>query len=853
MAKWNKLTAILLTVMLAIPAQAVQAETFSASSAASSVQTESAAEAGESGSAENGVPVGPALSGSSQSDPGEQTGAPADGGSIGTSDGSTVSGETSGTADGTDPAEETVPGTATDPGTEPGSGTETDPGTESDPQQETGELSGESTAGEPAGEGLPSEGDEAGGAAAEQEPGTSETEEDPLSSEKTGTEEEKEEEEPEAEPVVSYRVSLSSQGWLPAVSSGKWTGIARGTGWVEGLSVSIEETDALQIQYRVRMADTGWTSWAKNGAECGGPGSGRKAQALQVRLAGEKKDDYTVCYSVYASGFGWMNWASNGASAGTCDIGVYIRKVKICLVKKGEAMPGQISDISAAYAATGVSYKGYRNGTGWLPSYVKNGAALAGPASVLGQLRLTLKHPECGGELQYRTSLAESGWESWVTPGTSSGVKNKTIQAVQIRLTGDLAAKYNIYYCVNVEGYGWLNWAANGAVAGAGALKKGITNICVRILPKGVKAPAAKGSIALAHFIAQKLSYSAYVQRSGWTGNYGSGKYCGKAGSKRWIEALKISLPSQKIAGSIAYKGHVQDVGWESTWSKDGAVSGEAGSGRRYEAVRIKLTGDLSGYFDIWYRVYVQDMGWMGWTKNGGDAGTSGLNRRIESIQIRTTAKGAAAPGSTDLPFKTGNRSAEIEKQNSQYLRLYVPQVLQNPELPTGCESVALMIVLKSYGYILDKTTIADNYMPYGYDFVTTYVGDPHSQNGQSIMAPGLVTTADRYLTAMGSKARGHEITGTSFSNLYKQLEKGRPVIMWATSYMRQPVILSSRVYNGKTYYWYGEEHCMVMYGYNKKNGTVLIADPISGLVSRKASAMEAIYNKAGKCAMVIY
>lgn len=54
-----------------------------------------------------------------------------------------------------------------------------------------------------------------------------------------------------------------------------------------------------------------------------------------------------------------------------------------------------------------------------------------------------------------------------------------------------------------------------------------------------------------------------------------------------------------------------------------------------------------------------------------------------------------------------------------------VPCYSQYPELPTGCESVALTNLLNYYGFGLGKTIIADYYLPKGSNgnFVTAFDG----------------------------------------------------------------------------------------------------------------------------------
>lgn len=191
--------------------------------------------------------------------------------------------------------------------------------------------------------------------------------------------------------------------------------------------------------------------------------------------------------------------------------------------------------------------------------------------------------------------------------------------------------------------------------------------------------------------------------------------------------------------------------------------------------------------------------------------------------------------------------------KKSQKKVISMKNIRQNPQLPTGCESVALTIVLRHYGFSLSKTTIASRYLSRsGSNFVTKFWGNPFSGSGGGIYAPGLTITANKYLKAKKSSKRAYDLTGIRFSDLYTYLDNNTPVIVWNSMYMRNPVAVHSYRYGGKTWRFYRSEHCVVLCGYDKKNKKVLINDPLSGLVWRKASAFERIYNKLGKMAVVI-
>ncbi|MBR3226733.1 MAG: C40 family peptidase, partial [Atopobiaceae bacterium] len=71
-----------------------------------------------------------------------------------------------------------------------------------------------------------------------------------------------------------------------------------------------------------------------------------------------------------------------------------------------------------------------------------------------------------------------------------------------------------------------------------------------------------------------------------------------------------------------------------------GAGSEAGASGKDVQAVRMRLTGEASAYFDVCYRAYVKGVGWMGWAKGGQDAGSVGVGKPMLALQARIVPRG---------------------------------------------------------------------------------------------------------------------------------------------------------------------------------------------------------------------
>ena len=237
------------------------------------------------------------------------------------------------------------------------------------------------------------------------------------------------------------------------------------------------------------------------------------------------------------------------------------------------------------------------------------------------------------------------------------------MEVVQIRLTGEMADKYDIYYCVHAQNYGWLNWAKNGESSGTSGFGYRLEAIRVKLVKKGVAAPAKLGTDSAAyHEKNASVTYMTHVQDYGDQKWASDGAMSGTEGKSKRMEAVYIKLTNQSCTGDIEYQLHVQDYGWETEWKKNGELSGTTGKSKRVEAIRIRLTGEMAEKYDIYYCVHAQNYGWLNWAKNGESAGTSGFGYRLEALRIRLVRKGGAAPsmlGTDGSAFHEKNAAAK--------------------------------------------------------------------------------------------------------------------------------------------------------------------------------------------------
>lgn len=193
------------------------------------------------------------------------------------------------------------------------------------------------------------------------------------------------------------------------------------------------------------------------------------------------------------------------------------------------------------------------------------------------------------------------------------------------------------------------------------------------------------------------------------------------------------------------------------------------------------------------------------------------------------------------------------------YYQINVPALLQEPELPTGCEITSLTCLLNYLGFSVDKVVMADTYLDKAlengieYSFYEKYIGDPKT-NGYGCYSPVIVKAATAFLADQNSHLEAVNLSGMSKDDILMTVASGHPVVIWNTLSTRdfeEKLVWTTP--NGTEVYWTSLEHCMLLTGYNMDENTVTVCDPMKGVVSYDLTQFFNVYDKLHQQAMTIY
>lgn len=197
----------------------------------------------------------------------------------------------------------------------------------------------------------------------------------------------------------------------------------------------------------------------------------------------------------------------------------------------------------------------------------------------------------------------------------------------------------------------------------------------------------------------------------------------------------------------------------------------------------------------------------------------------------------SAVPVESEYNAEIQNASYEKAEDNTKIVMKEItgaPSIAQLPELPTGCEAVAATMLLKWAGINVEKEDVAralpKGWLPsrqngaiYGSNPNSVFIGDPFSDNGLGVYHQPIASLIESFLPGQSK-----DITGAKFESILKEIDGGRPVIVWATMNMAEPNLIATW-HDGKggRVKWIAPEHAFLLTGYTDND--VIVNDPYTG------------------------
>ncbi|MBP0963945.1 MAG: C39 family peptidase [Oscillospiraceae bacterium] len=210
-----------------------------------------------------------------------------------------------------------------------------------------------------------------------------------------------------------------------------------------------------------------------------------------------------------------------------------------------------------------------------------------------------------------------------------------------------------------------------------------------------------------------------------------------------------------------------------------------------------------------------------------------------------------------ELASKAVNVSVGIAALPDKWF-INVPRILQNPELPTGCEVTSLAMALQYAGFPATHIELADKWLDKGEyrasDYRKVFVGEPTSAFAYGCFAGVIERCANKYLESRNSSAEVKNITGCAPKQLYRYIANGIPVIIWATGDMKECYYDKQWIdkETGNVITWIRNEHCMVLTGYDFEQKLIYVNDPLKGRTAYPMELFEHRFKQMESQAIVI-
>ena len=176
----------------------------------------------------------------------------------------------------------------------------------------------------------------------------------------------------------------------------------------------------------------------------------------------------------------------------------------------------------------------------------------------------------------------------------------------------------------------------------SGVNKEPITRPYIALLPTTVTNKTESGETVIQEIVKPtevNVFYSPHCENLAWLPEVSNGAQAGTTGESLRLEALIFRIEAGSLDLHLVANCHIQDVGWNGTAYAEGTVCGTVGEATRLEALKFWLIGTDAVDYSVFYRVHIENLGWLEWRQDGDPVGSAGFSLRAEAIEIMINHK----------------------------------------------------------------------------------------------------------------------------------------------------------------------------------------------------------------------
>lgn len=206
------------------------------------------------------------------------------------------------------------------------------------------------------------------------------------------------------------------------------------------------------------------------------------------------------------------------------------------------------------------------------------------------------------------------------------------------------------------------------------------------------------------------------------------------------------------------------------------------------------------------------------------------------------------------------------EPKEQEPSNVTVECILQNPELPTGCEATSGTMLLQAYGYKAEKMDVAGkmekgkiidkNGRRYAGHPDDVFIGNPTSTHGFGAFPNVLAKAMQKVIDEQNGNHKAVPLYGKSQQEILEIVDKGTPLCIWSSQgnveiqALTGWYLIKDGKYLDEYFTWPSNEHALVLTGYDDKN--VFVCDPLKGERSFPRDSFFRHYEQVGSYALIL-